>query len=209
MKRLSGLVHILCVLCFLLPFVQVSCNNQKLATLTGVELASGRYNIQGSTDLNFGQSTSAPQTQSGSIEWTVLIALVCALAAGVFAFLGNRGASLISILLGAVGTVSLLYFRSKSPDTSQSMGLITVSYEFGYYLALLLLIAGTAAVFFFEFIAGKKQPAMAGAPGSPPMYAAPPVAPRPGGAAAFCPNCGKPSAGGAAFCDGCGKPLPR
>ncbi len=212
MKRLPAIGHILCVLCFLLPFVQVSCNNVKLASLSGIDLATGRYSVKPPSDVGFGRMSDqmpmgkAQAGQSGSIEWSILIALLCVVVAGVFAFLGSRTTALVSMAAGAVGTVALLYFRSRSPDTSQSAGLITIEYQMGYYLALFLLILATAAVFFFEFVAGKKQPAMARAP-SPPVYAAGTAPQRPAGAAAFCPTCGKAAAAGAVFCDGCGKPM--
>ena len=41
LRKLPPAAYLLALICFLLPFVEVSCNGQKVVSLTGIQLLAG------------------------------------------------------------------------------------------------------------------------------------------------------------------------
>jgi len=125
-------------LCFFLPFATVSCGGLKVFSLTGQQLATGTMIAQPQT---FGPA----QTQKVVADPFAAIAGLSAVA-GIALSLIGRKLAVGAAASGGLGAVSLLVLRSRLEDqiTKQSQGVGQVSFESGYTLALLLLIAGTA-----------------------------------------------------------------
>jgi hypothetical protein len=174
-------------LCFFLPFATVSCGGVKVFTLTGQQLATG-------TTITQPQSFGAPQAQKIDADPFAAIAGLCAVAGIALSLLGRKlvvGAA----ASGGLGALSLLILHSRFGGQlqKQSQGVAQASFEVGYTLALLLLIAG-AAWNIYLFLQGRK---LATAESSLPIVdsASPP-----------CAHCGKPIREGVKFCESCGKP---
>lgn len=197
-SKVSPVLFVVTVLCFLLPFVTVSCNGTKVATLSGTELAFGTTIEQPQI---FGQARVKQRTD---VEPVATIAFLIAIAGIVVGFLAAR-VPLASAITGALGALFLLILMSKlSSDVGkQAQGVFQIEYGAGFIMALLLFIAA-AGWNGWLFFSSRGAPARAA---SPPLANA--AAAGVGGPAttpgAFCPHCGQAVSSGSKFCGGCGK----
>lgn len=125
-------------LCFFLPFAIVSCGGVQVFSLTGQQLATG-------ATISQPQAFGPAQKQKVEADPFAALAGLCAIA-GVALSLIGRKLAVGAAASGGLGAVSLLVLHSRLEDqiTKQSQGVAQVSFEIGYTLALLLLIAGTA-----------------------------------------------------------------
>lgn len=191
-------------LCFFLPFVTVSCGGVTAFTLTGQQLATG-------TTLTQPQPFGPPQTQKVSPDPFAVVAGLCALAGIALSLIGRRLASAVAIG-GGVGAASLLIMRSRLNDQlqSQGQGLAKATYETGFTLAVLLLIAG-AAWNVYLFLQTRRigeasllTPATGqiGDDHSSAQSGSPPMPPESKGR--ICPHCAQPIRAKARFCESCG-----
>jgi hypothetical protein len=232
-SKVSPAIFALSILCFLLPFVTISCNGKKLSSFSGVQLATG-------TTIEQPQMFGPPQKKRANPEPAATVAAICALLALGLSFLGARMA-LGTAIGGAMGTVSLLLMKAQLDDriAKQGQGMLQVDYETGFALALALLMGGAAwnAYLFWQKkkaavkdlpatsppaaqtgSSGSKSPGPASSPpgSSQPERGAEPaqaLSGRPDEShsvrtvARFCPNCGVEISGSANFCENCGKPV--
>lgn len=226
LRKLPPAGYLLALICFLLPFVEVSCNGQKVVSLTGLQLLAGPQ-VGGGTGM-FAQ----PQQQVKP-ETSVVIAFVAGIAGLVLSVLKQRRTDIIGAVCGIVGGASLLALQQSilSGAPPQAMGLIQVQYQPGYFLSVLLFFAGAAVSFYVVFAKqgepAANVPALAAPypapspPTSPPMLQAnvsraapshpqtvimPP--PLPAGNLCFCSHCGQQLAADARFCGKCGAAQP-
>lgn len=154
------------LLAFLLPWMTVSCSNQKLVEASGFGLAFGRVTAMG-------QASHANDGASVNI-WLILALL--AIAGGlVLLFLKGReaarlvlGTSVAAVVLIFVGTWryskdAILAEAAKDGQNSRmdeaALAMIQVQWEIGYWLALLSLIA--AAVMAWLVMSGRDAEAEA------------------------------------------------
>jgi len=197
-SKVSPAIFVVATLCFLLPFVTVSCNNgQKVASFTGVELATG-------TTVDQPQVFGSAQKKHVDAEPLASVALLCAIAGIGLSFLGGRLA-IAPAASGILGALLLLLLQSKlnSDLSKEAQGMFRLDFEAGYVLALLFLIAG-AAWNFYLFFQGRKPATVPAAP--PGMRANATAAPGPGTTGtSFCTHCGQALNAGGRFCGGCGK----
>jgi len=141
------------ILCFLLPFVSVSCSGQgdpiEAATSRGIDLVTG-----GDPQLNpdlvraFGEEGFAPDL--GPQPFAIL-ALVAGIGGLGLALTPQRWARLAAGLAAIAGVVALLLLRSRvesqvaAQSGSDLPGIgFTVRYEIGYWIALGLFALATA-----------------------------------------------------------------
>lgn len=120
--------------CFLLPFLTLSCSGQRLSTVTGVQLAAGV--VVGSDGF--------------PADARVAFALGMCVLGVLFRFMSAGSTRRISAALAAtVGILALLSFKmSVDADTlKQGHGMIRVQYEVGYYLVLIAFVGAAAAGF--------------------------------------------------------------
>ena len=138
------------LLAFLLPWMTVSCSGQKLVEASGFGLAFGRVTAMG----------QASQASDGaSMNFWLILALL-AIAGGLFLLLtkGREAAKLVlgtsvaSLLLIIVGTWryskdAIIAEAAKNDGGAMdqaALAMIEVNWHFGYWLALLALIAAAA-----------------------------------------------------------------
>ena len=192
-------------LCFFLPFVTVSCGGVTAFTLTGQQLATG-------TTLTQPQPFGPPQTQKVSPDPFAAVAGLCALAGIALSLIGRRLASAAAIG-GGVGAVSLLIMRSRLNDQlqSQGQGLAKATYETGFTLAVLLLIAGAAWNLYLFLQSRRSSEANRLAPitahsgdDHPSVQSeSPPLNPE--RQTRICHHCAQPIRATARFCESCGR----
>jgi hypothetical protein len=185
-------------LCFFLPFVTVSCGGIKAFTLTGRQLATG-------TTITQPQAFGPPQTQKIDADPIAAIAGLCGIAGIALSLIGRKMA-IGATASGGLGAFFLLILRSKLNDQLQkeSQGMAQASFESGYTLAILLLIAGAAwNIYLFrqsKKIASANAPSPNGGPDSAIQDSGGASSPPP------CAHCGKPIREGVRFCESCGRP---
>ena len=82
-SKVSAALFIVTTICFLFPFFTVSCNGQKVATFSGVQMATG-------TTVERPQAFGSTQKERVDAEPSAAIAAICALAGIGLSFLGIR-----------------------------------------------------------------------------------------------------------------------
>jgi hypothetical protein len=204
----SPIIFIASVLCFLFPFVTVSCGGQRVATFSGAQLATG-------TTVEQPQMLGPPQKQRVDPEPFVALAALCALVGLGLSFAGVRVA-IGTAISGAVGTVSLLLMKSRMDDqiVNQGHGMLQVNYETAYSLTLILFIAG-AAWNTYLFSQRRQSVGAGGASiGSGVADVQDPPGVVPHGPIASkanttipCPGCGETLLPDPRFCTSCGRPV--
>jgi hypothetical protein len=154
------------LLAFLLPWMTISCSNQKIAEASGFGLAFGRISAMG----------QAAQAGDGAgMNWWLILALV-AIAGGLF-LLFTRGRESAKLVVGTSAAALLLILvgtwrYSKDAILSQAgkagsgndmdqaaLAMIQINWHFGYWLALLALAA--SAVMAWLVMSGKEAEAEA------------------------------------------------
>ncbi len=99
----------LALLCFLLPWVTVSCAGQPLARITGVQLATGNIDPIGG-GAGMPGAPAAPTAQSYSVDVFALGAAILIIAGLVVTFvLARRRAALIGMITAAVAAVLIVF----------------------------------------------------------------------------------------------------
>ena len=110
------------ILCFVLPFLQVSCDGQKVMQFTGVQLITG-------SEMKNPISEESSRIPS---EPFAVLALFALLAGILFSILYIRGEAIASAIAGGVATVSLLVLKARmdADITKQASGM-PVTVEIG------------------------------------------------------------------------------
>ena len=154
------------LLAFLLPWMTVSCSEQKLVEASGFGLAFGRVTAMG----------QASQASDGASMNVWLILALLAIAGGLFLLftkgreaaklvLGTSAAALVMIFVGTWRYSKDAIMAEAAKNGSQggmdqaALAMIQVNWHFGYWLALLSLI--TAAVMAWLVTSGKEAEAEA------------------------------------------------
>ncbi len=147
-KFVSPSLFLLAALCFFLPFVSFTCQGQKIATVTGMELVTGTK-IQKFEMEKFDTGQTNPdldKQRDVNSEPLAIAAFIFALS-GIIVSLITRYSRMLSLIAGALGALMLLFLRSSiggEVTGDFDFKIIEVSYEWGYYLSLILLIAAFA-----------------------------------------------------------------
>jgi hypothetical protein len=127
------------ILCFLLPFMQVSCGGQKIISFTGVQLVTG---------FEFTQPVNH-KTERVATEPLVVVAFI-ALVLGLLCSLSSqRIRSIAAAMAAGVAFVAMILLKIKW-DGKIGENLadgITINYEMGFWLVGLAAIAGLVLSF--------------------------------------------------------------
>lgn len=182
-SRIMGPAAALVLLCFFLPWITVSCAGQPVASLSGMELATG-------TQLPTGENTSSPQLFLVPIAALVVLSIILMMyQRRITVRVGALGAIIVS-LIGLLPIV-LEFITSRSSNVAGDFGsMITITPQIGLWgviLANLAIVAG-AVVDLMDYREGSVQeyqypasiplpPTVASPP--PPISTAPPPRPIP------------------------------
>lgn len=137
-KKLSPALFGLTLICFCMPFVTISCQEQKIMEFNGVQLATG---------TTIKQPTFNGPAKEEKIAGNPLAGL--AIVAGVVglgtSFIKAKKAAVAPAGSGAAGSILLLMLKSTLDNeiVKQGQGLLLVNYGFGFWLAFLLFVAST------------------------------------------------------------------
>ncbi len=197
-KFVSPSIFLLAALCFFLPFVSFTCQGQKIADVTGMELVTGtkieKFEMQ---------KFDSRQKDPGLEDQRDVSSEPMAIAAFIFAIIGivvsliPRYSRMLSLIAGALGGLMLLFLRSSiSGEVTGDFNfqIIQVTYEWGYYLALILFIIAFA-INLYQVISENRTAAITS------------VNDLPSANTFYCPSCGAMNEAGSIFCSKCGHTL--
>ncbi len=125
----------LAVLCFGLPFFEVSCQGYQLRTVRGVDLVIGH-------DLPASLQTGTPQDIASNV-WAVsalIFAIVALIVIVVWRQAQSAARPWVTALTGAAALCLLLLLTS-ARDALAHHYLLVIHTAYGYYLALILMVA--------------------------------------------------------------------
>ena len=186
--NLARIAKVVALLLFVLPWVTVSCAEQTLVSMSGVDLATGNITM---TNPMTGASETPPGQNGGDLF--VMIGAVLILLSLVAGFLlkGSRGA-LVAAIGSAAAAACLAYtvlvripnaartdgamgnaagpVGAGGPTPEQLAQMIQVNVQIGFWLVLLALAAAVA----LNVLAMKGEPAPAAMPAAPPAETPPP-----------------------------------
>jgi len=196
-KFVSPSLFLLAALCFFLPFVSFTCQGQKIATISGMELITGtkieKFEMQ---KFDTGQTNPDLDKQRDVNSEPLAVAAFIFALIGIVVSLIPRYSRMLSLIAGALGALMLLFLRSSiggEVTGDFEFKIIEVSYEWGYYLSLILLIAAFA-VNLYQVIT-ENRPAITSIDDLPISNAV------------YCPSCGAQNEAGSIFCSKCGHTL--
>jgi hypothetical protein len=192
MGNLARIAKVIALLLFVLPWVTISCAEQPLITMSGVDLATGHVMMHNPMT----GATESPPGANGGDMWVILAALlILAGLAATFILKGRKG--LIADMAGAaLAALALAYtvlvripkeahtgaagpagpagpVASGGPSPEQIAQMIHINVQIGFWLTLLALVAAIV----FDILAMKRAPAPAAYAAAPAPPAEPPPPP--------------------------------
>jgi hypothetical protein len=130
------------LLCFFLPFVQVSCTMQRSMgfPFSGVQMVTGTE-IQ-APDFGGGRGKTEKLPPSPQ----AIFVLLCSLAALGLSLAPGRAGSLFAAIAGAAGFLVMLLLKAGLDQDvlKQGQGLLVVEYRIGFIAICICLLAGAA-----------------------------------------------------------------
>lgn len=133
-RKAASVPFLLVLICFVLPFVEVSCQGHKMISLTGYQAAFG---TEVSEPVSFG---SQPKMEKIEGMPSLVVVLVSSVVAAALCFVNN----IVAAISGGIGLVFLILAKSKidGDAVNKGRGLLTVDYGFGFYATMVLLLVG-------------------------------------------------------------------
>ena len=123
------------IICFILPFLSISCDGNKLMSFTGVQLVTGAE----LKDSLSGESRRIPSDPMAVIALLALVAGLC------LAVSNTRRTAIGSALAAAAATLSMLFlkFRMDAQIMKHASGMpIAADYQLGFWLVCLASVLG-------------------------------------------------------------------
>lgn len=187
MTNLGRIAKVVALLLFVLPWVTVSCADQTLVSMTGIDLATGHITM--AANPMGGPNMATPASHGGDLFVILGAVLILVGLAVTFVIRGSKGA-MAAAACAALAALSLAYTvlvrlpgaaradattgaaggggGAGGPSAEQIAAMIKVNIQIGFYLCLAALIAAVV----LDFLAMKRSSAPPGATAAPP--AAPP-----------------------------------
>ncbi len=196
-RRFSPGFFGLIALCFLLPFLSITCTGSPIATLKGLDFVTGaevKIDEEIQENLDFGEGFDTGISPSpGEVEEDISEGLeiegaeddrvdrnvfaIVALAAAILGIvltliLKRRGRDLAAVILASLVFLSLLIFRfDTSGDAEGGEGIVGIEFRFGWWLAVLIALVLIFAHFWglrANRTSSRPPASWGGQPGPPP-----------------------------------------
>jgi len=138
-RALTPAAFVLALVCFLMPFVSISCQGQQLTSITGIQAMTGTSVKEPG---GFGGSSTRPIAR----DLVAILAFVAGLAGLVAALARHRT---MAGAAGVAGAVLLFVFKSRAESqiATEGQGMLSAQFGAGYWGALLLFAAAAALSF--------------------------------------------------------------
>jgi len=153
--RLNSVAFLVATLLFLLPFVNIKCNDQKFASNTGVGLAFGTdYKTTSQLPYDITRRTTVTEKQSGEMYIAALVSLLLGVA-GIILSVVRPGANKLNTILGILGALALVILmvqiisdvnvnvRKRSDPDDVSDLKVKAEFTVWYYLSLISFMAAS------------------------------------------------------------------
>jgi ribosomal protein S27AE len=145
---LSPVFFVIVIICFFLPFFNLTCQQQKIASLTGFELMTGttiktNENINGSNDMPLSGLNKGIKSESVSAEPLALIVFLMAIGGLILSFY-KKYSDLGPAIAALLGVVSLIFLSSVVTDDLLGRAQyqpLAVECTTGYYISLIFFVA--------------------------------------------------------------------
>jgi hypothetical protein len=154
-EKCSPAVFGLILICFFLPFTHISCQGEKVATFTGIQLLTGTTIERLPTTFEEGKKVKKLDP-----EPLAILTFIAALYGLGFSYLiKGRKATMTGeqymapAVAGGIGLLFLLFLKAKidSEVLKEGEGMLRVEYGIGFWLVLLLFLAAIGLnVFLFS-----------------------------------------------------------
>ena len=142
LKKFSPAFYGIIILLFFLPFVNLSCSGQTIMSLSGFQLITGS---EYKANSMFGETTEGEVKENKEIKSQplALFALLTAVIALSSSFFKKRIIALVNIVVSVLGVVFLflLKFNLDSDAELSGQNMITLEYQFAFWLCIILFIA--------------------------------------------------------------------
>ena len=150
--RVSPALFALGLLCFLFPFVTVSCQGQKIVRLTGVQLVTGTTVHQPALFGAGQEKKTDPNALAGIAALAALGGLTLTLCRGARTLLSGA-------VCGAAGACSLFLMKTTNDQSVRGQGIpgIELSYDTGFYLATLFFAGAAVWTFYCHHLASTQS----------------------------------------------------
>jgi len=156
-RKYSPALFGLALLCFFFPFTHISCQGERVATFSGLQLVVGTRIPTADMEM-LGQNPRAAQQRVGRELWAILAFLSAGAGLAGLA-LKDKRRYLGGAITGAVGALALLLLKLRIDEAvlSEGEGMLRAEYGGGYYLAMLVL-AGAAGLHGYLLWEAKQPP---------------------------------------------------
>lgn len=148
-KKFSPAIYVVIVILFFMPFVNLSCGGQTIMSISGFQLITGtEVDAKGmfGGEMNSSDELSTDEKKEIESQPLALFAFVAAIIGLIISFFKMRIPALVNIVVSVAGVVFLLLLKVNldgNPDLNVSgQNVITLDYQFAYWLSIILFIAG-------------------------------------------------------------------
>ena len=128
------------IVCFILPFIEISCDGVKWMSFTGVQLVTGSEMKSPMTD----------EVEKIPPSGAAVVTLVALAVGGAFCFSATRTQSIIAGVSGIVAAIAMVLLKTNmdAEVMKEASGLpVTVEYKVGFWGTLLGATAGALLAF--------------------------------------------------------------
>lgn len=142
LKKFSPGFYGIIILLFFLPFVNLSCSGQTIMSLSGFQLITGAdYQPNNMFGESMGTETKADEKVDS--QPLALFALLAAIIALAISFVKMRTMSLVNIVMSILGAIFLILLKINMDGDVKLSGqaVITLDYQFAYWLSIILFLA--------------------------------------------------------------------
>jgi hypothetical protein len=153
LKNISTSFFAVVVVCFFLPFVTISCQSQPIATITGLQLATGTT-VQSPSLM--GEPSQAKEVAGDPLT---ALAFVCApVGIATTLLLKREKQAVIPAGIGGFGALLMLFTKARLDDAilKQGQAMLQLNYGLGFWLSFLL-FAAAAGVNGYRFAESGKE----------------------------------------------------
>lgn len=150
-KKFSPAIFGFVIICFFLPFIDITCSGQKIETLTGIQLVTGTTIERPSL---FGEREKVEKVEG---ELLAILAFFSAVVGLGLSFLKSLKSSIAPAIAGVSGSILLLLLKAKLDNDMLREGLrmLRIEYAIGFWLTFLLFLFA-AGWNWFLFLRRKK-----------------------------------------------------
>jgi hypothetical protein len=150
-RKLSPAIFGIVIICFFLPFVNVTCQGQKVASFSGFQLVGG-------TTIEQSGGWGGKQVRNVSGEPLALFAFLATIAGLALSFYRRDKSAIAPAAVSGIGLILLLVLKSKldSDILKQGGGMLQLEYSVGFWMAFILYLAAMVLNGFI-FSQGKRE----------------------------------------------------